>query len=172
MPFVTLMPPTPWMEISIHFLFFYFGFPNLLIVTTFYQQQIVAQIKPWETFSLKWISREVSNITVLSKPGRRSYQALLLWYLMFIIIYVYLFICLFYDTLTTVADAFLPGPALRPLHQERGGEGRRDVHLRGQERGGQVPCCCLPPGQHWPASHDIQVSILQSSPDHCSDSCC
>ena len=60
---------------------------------------------------------------------------------------------------TTVADAFLPGPALRPLHQECGGEGPRDVHLRGQERGGQVPRCRLPPGQHWPAAHDIQVSI-------------
>ena len=69
----------------------------------------------------------------------------------------YLFICLFYDTLTTVADAFLPGPALRPLHQERGGEGRRDVHLRGQERGGQVSRGRLPSGQHRSQHEDSKV---------------
>ena len=80
---------------------------------------------------------------------------------MFIIIYVYLFICLFYDTLTTVADAFLPGPALRPLHQERGGEGRRDVHLRGQERGGQVSRGSLPSGQHRSQHEDSKVVNLQ-----------
>ena len=79
---------------------------------------------------------------------------------MFIIIYVYLFICLFYDTLTTVADAFLPGPALRPLHQERGGEGRRDVHLRGQERGGQVSRGRLPSGQHRSQHEDSKVGAF------------
>ena len=55
-------------------------------------------------------------------------------------------------------DALLARTALRTLHPGGGGEGPGHVHLRGQERGGQVTRSRLPPGQQCYQHEDLKVS--------------
>ena len=62
-----------------------------------------------------------------------------------------------------LSDALLARTALRTLHPGGGGEGPGHVHLRGQERGGQVSRRRLPPGQQCYQHEDLKVSRDTSS---------